>query len=68
MCRMAKAKRSAKRLSRPANMGKHVDKAKGGKLARVTIARPRTGPEGVDLRAVRKALREYFLTHPEALE
>jgi hypothetical protein len=45
-----------------------ASRAKGGKLAHVTIARPRAKLENVDMKAVRKALREYFLTHPHALE
>ena len=64
---MTKANRSRKKRPQSAKTGKHAHKSKGGKLARVTIARPRIGPEDVDLRAVRKALREYFRTHPEAL-
>src|SRR3990172_3416281 len=68
MCAMANAKRSAKKSMRLTKTGKKVGRAKGGKLARVTIARPRIAPEGVDLKAVRKALRSYFRTHPEALE
>ena len=68
MCAMANAKRSAKKSIRLTKTGKKVGRAKGGKLARVTIARPRIAPEGVDLKAVRKALRSYFRTHPEALE
>ena len=64
---MKKARHTAKKPIRLSKTGKYLPSAKGGKLAHVTIARPRTGPEGVDLKAVRKALRAYFRTHPKAL-
>jgi len=64
---MAKTKHRAKTFQ-SAKTGKYATRVKGGKLAHVTIARPRTGPENVDLKAVRKALRAYFRTHPQALE
>ncbi len=64
---MAKAKRTSKRFL-ATDRGRYVGRSKAGKLAHVTIARPRIGPEDVDLDAVRKALRAYFRTHPKALE
>jgi len=65
---MAKAKHSMRRLPGSAKAGKYTHTSKGGKLAHVRIIRPRIGPEDIDLRAVRRALREYFRTHPKALE
>jgi len=65
---MPRPKHSARKPIRLAKVGKYISRAKGGKLAHVTIARPRIGPDGIDLKAVRKALRAYFRTHPEAVE
>jgi hypothetical protein len=65
---MAKPKHSARKPIRSAKAGKSIGRAKGGKLAHVTIARPAISPDDVDLKAVRKALRTYFRTHPEAVE
>jgi hypothetical protein len=39
-----------------------------GKLARVKILPPAVRPKDVDLRPVRKAVREYFRKHPRVLE
>ena len=65
---MAKAKRTLKRFLAKDRTGRYVSRSKAGKLAHVTIARPRIGPDDVDLNAVRKVLRAYFRTHPQALE
>jgi hypothetical protein len=65
---MAKTRNSTRQSDRLTKPGRHSSRSKRGKLAEVRIARPRTAPEGVDLKAVRKALRDYFRTHPEALE
>ena len=65
---MARAKRNAKKFLLTDGTGRHVGRSKAGKLAHVTIARPRIGPVNVDLNAVRRALRDYFRTHPQALE
>jgi hypothetical protein len=65
---MTKAKRPAKKPSGTGDSGRYISRIKGGQLMHVQIARPRSGPEDVDLKAVRKALRAYFKTHPKALE
>jgi hypothetical protein len=57
-----------RRKSKPFRINKPVGRIGAGKLAHVKIARPRIQPENVDMKAVRKALREYFLTNPHALE
>jgi hypothetical protein len=62
---MTRTKRTPIRSSKAK---KPVALARPGKLAHVKIARPRVRPENVDMKAVRKALRKYFLTHPDALE
>jgi hypothetical protein len=65
---MAKAKRNSKKFLLTDRRGRYVGRSKAGKLTHVTIARPRIGPDDVDLNAVRRALRAYFRTHPQALE
>jgi hypothetical protein len=67
-CSMAKAKRNSKKFLATDRRGRYVSRPKAGKLAHVTIARPRIGPDDVDLDAVRRAFRAYFRTHPQALE
>jgi hypothetical protein len=64
---MAKAKRNTKKFLAN-DRGRYVSRSGAGKLAHVTIARPRVGPVNVDLNAVRRALRDYFRAHPQALE
>jgi len=39
-----------------------------GELASVTIVPPAVRAKDIDLRAVRRAARDYFIKHPKALE